>query len=118
MARWQLILFMLTAAVASTLTVATQERAAIQFEISVPASMHTEPITGRVYVMITRSGEREPRLQLNQVDGIPFFGRDVERLAPGATAVIDESDFGFPVASLRDIPPGDYFVQAFVNVYS
>jgi putative esterase len=95
-----------------------QSKPPVKFEITVPATVHGEPITGRVYVMITRNGEREPRLQLNQADGIPFFGRDVERVTPGTAAVIDDSDLGFPVDSLRDIPPGDYFVQAFVTIYS
>jgi hypothetical protein len=89
-----------------------------RFEISFPAAAHAAPVTGRVYVMITRSDEREPRLQISQVDGIPFFGRDVVRLAPSTVAVIDETDLGYPVDNLRDIPAGDYIVQAFVNVYS
>ena len=87
------------------------------FEISFPASVHSKPITGRVYVMISRTNEKEPRLQIGRT-GVPFFGRDVESMAPGSTATIDETDLGSPVASLRDIPPGDYYVQAFVNVYS
>ena len=95
-----------------------QSKSTVRFDISVPASVHGDAITGRVYVMITRNGEREPRLQLSQADGIPFFGRDVEELAPGAAATIDGTDLGFPVDSLRDIPPGEYFVQAFVNIYS
>jgi hypothetical protein len=89
----------------------------LRVEISVPASAYADPITGRVYVMISRTGDREPRLQIGRT-GVPFFGRDVERLAPGQSAIIDETDLGSPVASLRDIPPGDYFVQGFVNVYS
>jgi hypothetical protein len=95
-----------------------QARPSVRFEVSFPAAVSAEAVTGRVYVMITRNGEREPRLQLNQVDGIPFFGRDVQRVAPGAVTVVDDSIPGFPVASLRDIPPGEYYVQAFVNVYS
>ena len=90
----------------------------IRFEISFPASVHDQPITGRVYVMITRNAEREPRLQLSQVDGIPFFGRDIDQLAPGEVIGIDQTDLGFPVDSLVDIPAGDYFVQAFVNIYT
>jgi hypothetical protein len=89
-----------------------------RFEITVPAAAHAEPITGRVYVMISRTSETEPRLQISQTGGTPFFGRDVERLAPGEAAVIDETDLGSPVPSLRGIPSGEYFVQAFVNVYS
>ena len=95
-----------------------QPAPAIRFEITVPAAIRPEPVTGRVYIMITRNGEREPRLQPHQVDGIPFIGRDVGKLAPGAAAAIDQGDPGFPVATLRDIPDGDDVVQAFVNVCS
>jgi|SRR5579862_1451334 len=68
--------------------------------------------------MITRDGAREPRLQVNQVDGIPFYGKDVERLAPGAVTSFDETVYGYPVESLREIPDGEYWVQALVSVYS
>ena len=94
-----------------------QEAAPLRFEISFPATAHVEPVTGRVYVMISRNNDREPRFQIGRT-GVPFFGRDVERLAPGQAAVIDETDLGSPVPSVRDIPPGDYYVQAFVNIYS
>ena len=87
------------------------------FDISYPKSANAGPITGRVYVMITRATDREPRLQVGRL-GIPFFGRDVEKLAPGQSAVIDETDLGSPVVSLAEIPAGEYTVQAFVNVYS
>ena len=67
--------------------------------------------------MISRTAEREPRLQIGRT-GVPFFGRDVENLLPGEPGIIDATDLGTPVASLRDIPSGEYYVQAFVNVYS
>ena len=35
-----------------------------RFEISFPASVHASPITGRVFVMISKSSSREPRLQV------------------------------------------------------
>jgi hypothetical protein len=89
----------------------------LRVEITVPPSAKPEPITGRVYFMVSRTDEREPRLQVGRT-GTPFFGRDLENLKPGQVAVIDASDLGTPVASLRDLPPGDYVVQAFVNVYS
>jgi putative esterase len=88
-----------------------------RFEISFPASLHAGPITGRVYVMISRKNDREPRLQIGRV-GVPFFGRDVEKLQPGQSAVIDATDLGSPVRSLSEIPAGEYYVQAFVNIYS
>lgn len=89
----------------------------IRVEVSYTADANAGPITGRVFLMLSRSQETEPRLQIGRM-GVPFFGRDVERLKPGQAAVIDETDLGSPVESLRDIPPGEYFVQGFVNVYS
>jgi hypothetical protein len=89
----------------------------VRVEITVPPAIKGDPITGRVYFMVSRTDEREPRLQIGRT-GTPFFGRDVENLKPGQAAVIDATDLGTPVASLKDLPPGDYVVQAFVNVYS
>lgn len=89
----------------------------LRVEVSFPAGVHAEPVNGRVYVMVSRTNDTEPRLQIGRT-GTPFFGRDVEKLAPGQAAVIDVTDLGTPVASLKDLPPGDYYVQGFVNIYS
>jgi hypothetical protein len=88
-----------------------------RFDISFPSSAHSGSVTGRVYVMISHRDDPEPRLQIGRL-GNPFFGRDVENLAAGAAATIDASDLGSPVVSLGDIPPGEYWVQAVVNIYS
>ena len=89
----------------------------ISFEISFSEDMNSGPITGRVYVMISRDKEREPRLQIGR-NGTPFFGVDIKQLPPGQTAVIDDTVLGSPVDNLRDIPSGDYYVQGFINVYT
>ncbi len=94
-----------------------QQPTKTRFEISVPAGVGADSITGRVYVMITTRSEEEPRLLIGRT-GEPFFGRDVERLAPGQAAVIDGADLGWPVETLSALPVGDYYVQGFVNVYS
>ena len=39
-------------------------------------------------------------------------------LVAGTAAVIDETTPGYPVTSLRELPAGDYFVQALANVYT
>ena len=89
----------------------------VSFEVSFPTEIHSEPITGRIYVMISETQQPYPFLQIGRT-GIPFFGRDIEQLAPGAPAFIDSTDLGTPRASLSDLPPGDYYVQSFINVYS
>lgn len=94
----------------------TRSAPVLRFEISFPDTVRSQPVTGRVYVMISRRSEPEPRLQIGRT-GVPLFGRDVESLAPGEPAIIDASDLGSPVVSLTEIPPGDYYVQGFVNIY-
>jgi hypothetical protein len=108
---------LVAAGLAMGLSAQTPTGRGVRVEVTVPQSVRSEPVTGRVYVMVARTNEREPRLQIGRT-GTPFFGRDVEMLPPGRAAVLDATDLGTPVASLKDIPPGDYFVQAFVNVYS
>lgn len=88
-----------------------------RIEVSFTPSAHAQPITGRVYVAISRSDETPP-IEQTDITGVPLFGHDVNSLKPGAEAVIDASDFGAPPASLRDIPAGDYWMQPFVNVYT
>ena len=71
-------------------------RARLRFEVNIPASVRNEPTTGRVFVMLARANEIEPRFQIGRI-GTPFFGRDVERLAPGGTAIVSGTDLGHPV---------------------
>ncbi len=89
------------------------------FEISFPASTHAQPITGRVFVFLTRDGSREPRFQSGGTGtDAPFFGKDVSQLPPGEVARIDDATLGYPVRSLAELPAGDYYVQALLNVYT
>lgn len=90
-----------------------------RFEISYPAGVDGGPITGRVFVMISKSDRVEPRLQAGSYGGsIPFYGLDVNGLKPGENAVIDSSVLGYPLESLNGLPAGDYYVQALLNVYT
>src|SRR5262249_8853227 len=92
-------------------------RGHVKFEIRVPAPVRNEPLTGREYVIFSTDSTREPRTQIGRV-GAPLFGRDVEKLAPGAPAVLARPDLGTPVFDMADIPAGDYWIQPFVSVYS
>ncbi len=96
--------------------------AGLRFELSFPASVQDKPVDGRVFVVITRKADPEPRLQFGKSGGqyasAPFFGEDVEALAPGQTAVIDGRSDGYPLDRLADLPAGDYYVQGFLNLYT
>lgn len=98
---------------------ATQETAKtangkLKFEISFPASAHPAPVTGRVFLLISKDDKTEPRLG----DDVVSFGVDVHATSPDEPAVIDDATLGFPVRSVSQIPPGDYYVQALLNVYT
>jgi hypothetical protein len=92
-------------------------RAEVRFEVSFDRAVQSEPITGRVILIIARSERPEPRLQIGP-NATPIFGVDAENLSPGQVAVIDQTTFGHPVDSLLQLPAGDYYVQAMLNVYT
>ncbi len=94
-----------------------QNSAGLKFSVSFDKSVHSSNITGRVYVMISRKDTREPRNQVG-VSGVPFWGMNVDGLAPGQGSSIDDKVFGYPLESIKDIPAGDYFVQGFINIYT
>ncbi len=84
--------------------------------------MRSEPADGRVFVIVAREGKPEPRLQFGkdgeQYRSTPFFGEDVENLAPGKWVTVGDASLGYPVEHLADLPPGDYFVQGMLNIYT
>jgi hypothetical protein len=93
--------------------------AAQQFEVSFPEAVHAGPITGRVFVFMSRDSTPEPRFQAGgYAASVPFFGADVDSLEPGWSVLVDSRILGFPLTSLRDVPAGDYYVQALINVYT
>jgi len=110
-------IFLLSIISINSKTAFPQTDSKLKFEILFPKESHSVPITGRVYVMISENDRREPRLQIG-TRGVPFFGKDVEGLKPEQSVLIDEQVFGYPLENMADIPPGEYFVQGFVNIYT
>ena len=92
-------------------------RADARFEISYGKHVHPGPITGRVILVIARSGVPEPRFQIGP-NTTPIFGADAEGLQPEQAVIVDQSTFGHPVESLSQLSAGDYYVQAILNVYT
>jgi len=94
-----------------------QAKTGLKFSVSFDRLVHPSDITGRVYVMISRNNNREPRFQVSE-SGVPFWGMNVSRLKPGSGAIISDTVFGYPLESIGAIPAGEYYVQGFVNVYT
>lgn len=88
------------------------------FSVSFPASQSKTPLDGRVLLILAKNNKTEPRLQVGDaVETAQVFGVDVNELKPGQAAMVDASVFGYPKPSLRDIAPGDYYVQAVLHKY-
>ena len=89
-----------------------------RFTVTFPSARSTAPIDGRVLVYISPDTTAEPRFQVNDaVTTGQVTGVDVDGWRPGAPTVVDASAFGYPLASLRELKPGRYRVQAMVNRY-
>src|SRR5580765_7113874 len=92
--------------------------APLQVLLSIPASQMTAPVDGRMLLLVSADQRTEPRFQVSDGDRTAqVFGVDVEALAPGKDAVIDASVLGYPIRSLGDLAPGEYWVQGLLHVY-
>jgi hypothetical protein len=89
-----------------------------RFAVSVPRERSAAPLDGRLLLLISDDSTAEPRFQIGDGPGAQLvFGVDVDGLAPGREAIVDATAFGYPLASLNDVPPGRYRVQALLNRY-
>jgi hypothetical protein len=92
--------------------------AAQSFSVTFPASAGAQPLDGRLLLVLSTDPSEEPR---NQIDDTPrsqiIFGLTVDGWKPGEAAVVNDAAWGYPVRTLKDVPAGDYFVQAVLNKY-
>jgi hypothetical protein len=75
-------------------------------------------IAGRLLLLVSTDASTEPRFQIEPSPKTQqVFGVDVEGWRPGDTRTIDADAVGYPRASLRDVPAGEYRVQALLHRY-
>ncbi|MGH2898501.1 MAG: hypothetical protein ACRDMZ_07490, partial [Solirubrobacteraceae bacterium] len=86
-----------------------------RFEISFSSAAHAGPVTGRLILAIAKSNQNEPRLLISP-RGPALFGLDIDQVRPDQPIAFGDNSLGFP-GSLAELPPGDYFAQAIINVY-
>lgn len=99
---------------------ATAPQTGLRFEVSFPATVQSAPLDGRLLLMLSSRSDPEPHFQVNvfMAESPPMFGVDVNGLGPGQVAVIDGRTYGYPVMSIAQLPAGDYYAQALLNVYT
>jgi len=95
-----------------------QSNTAPKFAVSFPAERSNVALDGRVLLLLSTDPSAEPRMQIdNSPRSQMVFGVDVDGLQPGKPAIVDGAANGYPVASLRDVKPGEYTVQAVLHRY-
>jgi hypothetical protein len=101
------------------LTVALATAVSAQtINVSFPASVSKTPLDGRVLLLLSNDSSEEPRMQIDDTPrSQQVFGGTVDGLKPGSAVRIGETAKGYPHASLKDVPPGDYTIQAVLNIY-
>jgi hypothetical protein len=88
------------------------------FSVSFPKSRSDKPLDGRILLILSTDASEEPRMQINDTPKTQIiFGIDVDGMLPGQTRIVDASAAGYPIKSLRDVPPGEYYMQAVFHLY-
>jgi hypothetical protein len=92
--------------------------AAQSFSVTFPKEVSAQPLDGRLLLCLSTDPSDEPR---NQIDDTPrsqmVFGLTVDGWQPGQPAIVNETAWGYPIRSLKNVPPGEYTVQAVLNKY-
>ena len=105
------VLFLLAAA----LGMATTARAgdpAVRFQVKIdPKLVPTKPQSGRLVVGIAKKGET-PDFTNYKPPVLPIFGTDVAAFTLDRAIELDAASLGFPQDGLKNLPAGDYSVQA------
>lgn len=89
----------------------------LSFSVQFSKDLSTLPQDGRLLILLSNDSSDEPRNQISiGLESQMVFGIDVNGMKPGESVKID-SAFGYPVTNFRDIPTGEYYVQAVINRY-
>ena len=89
-----------------------------QITVAFPPDVSPKPIDGRILLLLSSDPSQEPRMQINDSpDSQLVFGKTVDGMVPNQPVTITDQADGYPIRSLKDVPPGDYYVQVVLNVY-
>jgi S-formylglutathione hydrolase FrmB len=90
--------------------------ASVSIEVILGTNVATEPVSGRLYVLMNSDTVQLPLYGPNSSDPQPFFSKDVSGWRPGDTIRIDGT-WNFWQHSLEDLA-GDYSISAVLDLDS
>ncbi|QHT69170.1 hypothetical protein GXP67_22265 [Rhodocytophaga rosea] len=94
------------------------EQTPFRFAVSFVETSIKQPLDGRILLLISADSTKEPRHQIEDGPKTQLvFGVDIEGLKPNTEVIIDSKAFGYPIQSITQIPPGEYYVQALLHRY-
>ncbi len=100
------------------LPASAQAPPAPRFSISFSEARSQQPIDGRLLLLLSSDPSAEPRFQIDDsVRTQMVFGMDVDDMRPGQAVMFDASANGYPVRRLREVKPGEYYVQVVLHRY-
>jgi hypothetical protein len=86
--------------------------------VDFPASLSSKPLDGRLLLLLSNDPSQEPRMQIDDTPKSQMiFGVTVDGWRPGQPMEVGDAAHGYPRPSLKDVPPGDYTIQAVLNIY-
>ena len=90
----------------------------IAIQVSFSERLSDQPIDGRMLLMLSNNDEAEPRFQIGEgLNNQIIFGQNVEGLEATESVSFTEEIFGYPISSLTQLKPGEYYVQALLHTY-
>jgi hypothetical protein len=88
------------------------------FSVTFPQSLSSQPLDGRLLLLLSTNPSTEPRFQIDDTpQSQVVFGVTVDGWRAGQPTLVDLAAHGYPIRNLKDVPPGEYAVQAVLNKY-
>lgn len=90
-----------------------------RFAVTLPKSMATAPLDGRLLVLLSTNTDAEPRFQISDGANTQIvIGADVENWEPGKKQLVGSATHdSYPMASPADLPTGTYYAQVLLHKY-
>jgi hypothetical protein len=83
-----------------------------------PAARSDKPLDGRLLVLLSNDPKEEPRMQIDDTPKSQMvFGVTVDTWTPDQPMGVGDNAQGYPRTNLKDVPAGDYTIQAVLNIY-
>src|SRR3984885_5638614 len=83
-----------------------------------PAARSAKPLDGRLLLLLSNDPSAEPRMQIDDTRKSQMvFGTTVDGWKPDLPLTVGDAAPGYPRASVKDVPSGDYTIQAVLNIY-